>query len=201
MTPPRPSALRALALAGILIAFCCAAPAALHAIPAGEGPTGAIELGAGASPDSASDTTTAGALAPLGARSGAPGGPPGPAALLLRMFAALALVLGLVIAAAYLLKRYGGRLMGTTPAGRADAIRIVSTKLLGGRRSLMLVRVRGQTLLLGVTPQAINCLTEIHDLEGEWAQPADSEGPAPTPFERHLGRNVDRTVGPDDSGL
>jgi flagellar biogenesis protein FliO len=66
--------------------------------------------------------------------------------------------------------------------------------MLSGRRSLMLVRVRGQTLLLGVTSQSINCLTEIHEMEGEWARPADNEGAVSSPFEQKLGKFVDQTI-------
>lgn len=107
-----------------------------------------------------------------------------------QMLAALAIVLGLIALAAYLLRRYG-KAAGLAPSGRGDAIRIVTTKMLGSRRSLMLVRVRGQTLLLGVTPQAINCLTEIHEIEGEWAQPPEGDSSS---FDRHLGRFVNQTV-------
>ncbi len=57
--------------------------------------------------------------------------------------------------------------------------------------SLMLIRVRGQTLLLGVTPQSVNCLTEIHEMEGEWAQPSDDEGRA-RPRDEYPTGNGDR---------
>lgn len=110
----------------------------------------------------------------------------------------LALVLGLVVLAGWVLKRYA-QIPGVT-SGRSETIKIVATKMLGGRRSLMLIRVRGQTLLLGVTPQAINCLTEIHEVEGDWAQPSDDEGNPQAPqsiFDKHLGRYVNQTI--DDS--
>ena len=104
----------------------------------------------------------------------------------LRMLGALALVLGLILLIAYLARRFLP-LQGTGLSGRADVIRIVATKMLGGRRSLMLVRVRGQTLLLGLTPQSIQCLTEIQEVEGEWAQPTEeSPAGASSAFNRQL---------------
>ncbi|MBN1865675.1 flagellar biosynthetic protein FliO [Candidatus Sumerlaeota bacterium] len=115
-------------------------------------------------------------------------------ASLVRMLGALAAVLVLIALCAYLAKRFLPRtVLGS--AARSDAIRIVATRMLGGRRSLVLVRVRGQTLLLGVTPQSIACLTEIHDMEGEWAQPPEQESsPKTSPFSRQLGRIVNETV-------
>lgn len=120
----------------------------------------------------------------------------------LRMFASLFFVLGLIVLAAWLFRRYGPRTMAQ--GGRGDAIHIVGSRPLGGRRSLMLVRVRGQTLLLGVTPQSIQCLTEIHELDGEWAQPPDTIGgatgkAAPSGFGQELERRIpSRPAGKQD---
>ncbi len=119
--------------------------------------------------------------------------------LFFQAMGSLALVLGLIGAIAFVLKRYAKSAQLTS--NRADAIRIVGTKMLGGRRCLMLVRVRGQTLLLGVTPQSINCLTEIHELEGEWVQPSSAEGTAsPGAFERQLGKFVNETIASEKPG-
>lgn len=109
---------------------------------------------------------------PNGAEDAASAPAPGGLGDWLRMFASLFFVLGLIVLAAWLFRRYGPRTIAQ--GGRGDAIHIVGSRPLGGRRSLMLVRVRGQTLLLGVTPQSIQCLTEIHELDGEWAQPPDT---------------------------
>lgn len=191
----RAAAFRAVGLALLAALFWLATPVSLRALPAGEGPNGALNLEDSPSRDggAAGDSAVSATKGRLTDTSST--------VVLLKTLGSLAIVLALLMLAAYLLKRYGGRLTGAGPAGRADTIRIVSTKLLGGRRSLMLIRVRGQTLLLGVTPQAINCLTEIQELEGEWAQPAEGEGAVATPFERHLGRNLDRKVGPDGPGV
>lgn len=104
----------------------------------------------------------------------------------LRMIGSTALVLGLIVLIAYLVRRYAPR---TTGQGRSDVFHIIGTKMLGGRKTLMLVRVRGQTLLLGITPQSIQCLTEIHEVEGEWAQPPDASGEGSGgAFDRQLGK-------------
>jgi len=112
---------------------------------------------------------------------------------MLRMVAALLFVLGVIALGAWLLKRYapGAAARG---AAKGDVIRIVATRLLGGRRSLMLVRVRGQTLLLGVTPQSIHCLTEIQEVEGEWAQPPSNQAKNASTFNRQLGNLIEKVV-------
>ncbi len=118
--------------------------------------------------------------------------------ILFKMFGSLALVLSLLLFIAWLLRRFlPNNQMGT---GRSDAIRIVSTKMLGNRRSLMLVRVRGQSLLLGVTPQSITTLTTIDEIEGEWAQSADTPKETPADkdaFQQHLGKFVNETLAAD----
>jgi len=171
----------------VVVAFCVAL--LLLAV----GPTQAddsVEFGAGPN----------GYIGSLDSDSGAEsvtGEPPNQTLLLLKTVGALALVLGLILLGGYLLKRYGAA--SGIASDRSDSIRVVATKMLGARRSLMLVRVRGQTLLLGLTPQSINCLTEIHEVEGEWAQPATAESPAASSFDQHLGRFVNQTVGPTDT--
>jgi len=118
--------------------------------------------------------------------------------LFFQAMGSLALVLGLIGALAFVLKRYAKSAQLTSD--RTDTIRIVGTKMLGGRRCLMLVRVRGQTLLLGVTSQSIHCLTEIHELENEWVQPSSTEGTgAPGVFERQLGKFVNETIASEKS--
>jgi flagellar protein FliO/FliZ len=110
------------------------------------------------------------------------------------MLGALGIVVGLMLGLAWLWKKYAPR--NATAAARNDVIRVVGSKILGGRRSLLLVRVRGQTLLLGVTPQRINCLTEIHEVEGDWARPAASTEDSKTSsaFQRQLGAMIDETL-------
>jgi flagellar protein FliO/FliZ len=112
---------------------------------------------------------------------------------MLRGVAALLFVLGIIALGAWVLKRYAPGAVARG-AAKGDVIRIVATRLLGGRRSLMLVRVRGQTLLLGVTPQSIHCLTEIQEVEGEWAQPPSNQAKNASTFNRQLGNLIEKVV-------
>lgn len=65
----------------------------------------------------------------------------------------LVLVLGLIFAIAWLMRRFGqGTLMG------GQHMKVVSSLPLGPREKLLLVDVGGEQLLLGVTPGRINCL-------------------------------------------
>lgn len=113
--------------------------------------------------------------------------------LMLKMFLTLGLVLAIMAGLAWLWKRYGPDGAGIANQGRSEAIRVVGTKMLGGKRTLLLVRVRGQTLLLGATPQQITCLSEIEELDNEWSQPATTE-PGSKAFEKQLGRFVRQVV-------
>jgi flagellar protein FliO/FliZ len=65
----------------------------------------------------------------------------------------LVLVLGLIFAIAWVMRRFGqGTLMG------GQHMKVVSSLPLGPREKLLLVDVGGEQLLLGVTPGRINCL-------------------------------------------
>jgi len=80
---------------------------------------------------------------------------------------AVLIVLGLVAALAWLMRR------GTFGAlrGRARAIVVETAVPLGERRQLVIVSVEGRRLLLGLTPASISMVTEL----------------GPSAFERHLG--------------
>ena len=69
-------------------------------------------------------------LGGLGVTVPSPGDEISPWVLVAKMIGALALVLGLIALAAYLTRRFGVR---PGILGRSDVIRIVSTKMLGGR--------------------------------------------------------------------
>ncbi len=65
----------------------------------------------------------------------------------------LVLVLALIFAIAWVMRRFGqGTLMG------GQHMKVVSSLPLGPREKLLLVDVGGEQLLLGVTPGRINCL-------------------------------------------
>jgi len=72
-------------------------------------------------------------------------------------FLAVLIVLGLVTALAWLLRR--GSLGALT--GRGGAINVETAVALGERRSLVIVSVEGRRLLLGLTPTAMSLVTEL----------------------------------------
>ena len=72
-------------------------------------------------------------------------------------FAAVLIVLGLVIALAWLLRR--GTFGPLRPGTRA--VTVETAVPLGERRSLVIVAVEGRRLLLGMTPTQVSLVTEL----------------------------------------
>ncbi len=94
----------------------------------------------------------------------------------LTMTGSFLFVIVLLIATLFLLKRLGSNY----PVGATKRIKIVDVHSLGARQKLLLVAVRGQEILVGVSPQGITRLGEWqrddNELDEE-AQPAQtSEG-------------------------
>jgi len=82
-----------------------------------------------------------------------------------RMLGSLVLVLGLLFAAIWLLKRW----RGLGPGGsREPKIRVVETRSLAQRQTLYLVTCEGQRLLIAGSPMGVSLLAQLP------AQPADS---------------------------
>ncbi len=78
-----------------------------------------------------------------------------------KMLFALAIVLGIMLGAVYLLKRITQH---TAPrAGLEGPIDILATRYLGPKSSIMMLDVTGRILIVGVTANGINLLTEIDD--------------------------------------
>jgi flagellar protein FliO/FliZ len=79
----------------------------------------------------------------------------------IKMLFALAVVLGLMIASAYVLKR----IISHTPAGidNGSAINILMTRYLGPKQSIMMIEVLGEMLVVGVSSGQMNLLTKISD--------------------------------------
>lgn len=97
---------------------------------------------------------------------------PSAAGLFGRLALALGAVFGLMFAILWAAKKY---LPKSTLALGGGSIEIVATRPLGQRRSLMLVRTQGRTLLLGATPSAINLISELDETEG-WDRAAARAG-------------------------
>jgi flagellar biosynthetic protein FliO len=82
---------------------------------------------------------------------------PSAVGLLFRTMGALLLIVGLIVAAAWGMRRFsGGRFMNKD--GDAPRLAVLSTVPLGDRRSLSIVKFGERTLLLGSTQQAITLL-------------------------------------------
>lgn len=77
--------------------------------------------------------------------------------LLLKMMAALGVVLGLMLLLSAGLRKYR---FGREKAGNAS-IKIKESRALGSRKMLCLVEVRGQDMLLGITSERIMFLSHI----------------------------------------
>jgi flagellar biosynthetic protein FliO len=112
--------------------------------------------------------SAAGAHDPLAPAAGKADGPKLPI-LLGRLALAMGVVFALMAAVVWAARRYLPQAVRNT---RGGAIDILSTRPLGARRSLMLVRVQDKTVLLGVTPQAIQFLTELDQEQGGWPEMA-----------------------------
>lgn len=89
-----------------------------------------------------------------------------------RMFFGLLVVLGVIFGVNFLLKRWGqSRLQGAS--GTAGVIDVVATTPLAAGRSLHLVRVGGELVLIGATEQSI---TQLGAVSGEDFQSVAGDG-------------------------
>ena len=89
--------------------------------------------------------------------------------LSLRAFLSLVMVLALLVAALWALRR--GALRLPALKGRVEIVVETATSL-GDRRSLAIVRVESRRLLIGLTPSAVSFLSDL--------QPAQVDAPAGT---------------------
>jgi flagellar protein FliO/FliZ len=92
----------------------------------------------------------------------------------LQSFAAVLIVLGLVFALAWLVRRGSLGTLGR----KGQVIQVETAVPLGERRSLVIVAVEGRRLLLGLAPGQVSVVTEL-------ARVAPG-GNAPGTFEQHL---------------
>ena len=83
----------------------------------------------------------------------------------LGLSAKLGLVLIVIWLAVVAMRWYVRRVNGVDGAASGRQLRVLETKALAPNRSLHLVRVGNRAVLLGVTPERINQLTEIDDPE------------------------------------
>jgi len=89
---------------------------------------------------------------------------------------ALILILGIIMVAFYVLKKYGGR-WGLGVRGKSGVVSFVGHLPLGPKQGVAVVKFAGKLLVLGVTEHSINLLTET--------DVTDESGPQ-KPFEESL---------------
>jgi len=79
----------------------------------------------------------------------------------IKMISALAVVLGLMIGAAWFLKRIGARTGMGIPDGQM--IRVVSSSYIGPKNSIVVVDVLGELLVVGISGNQMTLLADISD--------------------------------------
>jgi flagellar protein FliO/FliZ len=82
---------------------------------------------------------------------------------ILKMLSALALVLGLMVVAMFFLRKFMSKTGGGVESD--ELVKIVSTRYLGPKSSIVILDVLGRVVVVGVTNQQISLLTEIDDRE------------------------------------
>ncbi|HOW64051.1 MAG TPA: flagellar biosynthetic protein FliO [Candidatus Paceibacterota bacterium] len=110
---------------------------------------------------------TTGFGAPAAAPIGSSPELPGLAGSVLRLVGALAVILGLFLAAAWYLRQ--GR--GLAWRGRPGQLRVYETRSLGQRQSLLIVGFKQQRFLIGVSPAGIRLVSSLPDAEASEAEP------------------------------
>lgn len=76
-----------------------------------------------------------------------------------KMLTTLVVVIGLMIGAMVLMKKYFYQSPGTSES--SDMIHVISSYYLGPKKSIMLVEVLGQIILLGVSDHQMSMLTTL----------------------------------------
>jgi flagellar biosynthetic protein FliO len=82
---------------------------------------------------------------------------------LLKMIAALALVLGIMIGLAFLVRRFFQQTGLAAPDG--SAINILTVKYLGPKSSIMIVDILGQAVVIGVSNQQMSYITTLDSVD------------------------------------
>ncbi len=88
---------------------------------------------------------------------------------MVRMMLALCLVLALVFAAAWLMRR-----MRVAQGQSAQGIQVISQVSLGARERAVVIRVGGRDVLLGVAPGNVRTLLVIEPTDASQSVPADA---------------------------
>ncbi|OON61315.1 flagellar biosynthetic protein FliO [Massilia sp. KIM] len=101
---------------------------------------------------------------------------------------ALVLVLAVLAGLAWFMKRFGGRMMGTSNAN----LRIVGALNIGGRERIMVVEVGDQWIVVGASPGRVNALATLPRQEGAAADAATQPGAPAASFSDWLKTTIDK---------
>ncbi len=119
---------------------------------------------------------------------------PGVSGLLMRTLGALLLIVGLIAAAGWGLRRFGGSRFGVAQNESPELV-VLHTVALGDRRSLSVIRFGERTLLIGSSGQGITLLDTIYSEDRQPVAPqpavrtvADLLVDEAPPFEEELAR-------------
>lgn len=112
----------------------------------------------------------------------------------LRMFIALAIILGGLLIVLYYTRR---RLKGEAAGSRGKLIRVLGNSYIGMKKHISLVEVPGAVLVLGITNDNMSVLTKIEDPEIV-EKLRSCEGNVPSSFQTQLHRLSSRFREPKD---
>lgn len=104
---------------------------------------------------------------------------------MLQVFLVLIFVLALIIAAAWLMRRFS-----LLPSAAGGHLRVVSGVMIGQRERVVIVEVRDQWLVLGVTPQNVNLLSSLPKPDDVASPPSGAP-----PFAVWLGQALQKRIG------
>jgi flagellar biosynthetic protein FliO len=180
----------------VALPLLAAAPARAQGAPATAPDVTAPNPAAAGGP-SAAPTAAAPAAVPVAAPSSMPAAPnpapvtmPGASATgsLLQTLFALIVVLGVLGALAWFLKRYGPR------AGIGNAnVKVVGSLNLGGRERLLVVEIGNQWIVVGASPGRVNGLATMPKQEGGDSSAAlAAPGASATSFADWLRQTIDK---------
>jgi flagellar biosynthetic protein FliO len=103
----------------------------------------------------------------------------------IKMISALAIILGLLLASMYFFKRFM-RHTGTGP-DQGELIRVVTSRYLGPKSSIMLVDIAGQIVAVGIAGNQMTPLATISDPAAlERIKHVNAGGPSMPSFAEHL---------------
>lgn len=112
---------------------------------------------------------------------------------MIKIFSALAIVIGIMMISLYAARKIMRRTEMRADGG--EVIKVLSTRYVGPKSSIMLVDVVGKVLVVGLCQQNLSLLTSIDDQQSlERLKPHHGAGQKPSPFSEQLAIYKDRLI-------